>query len=106
MYECTMCVHWQERREVGGKLGKMKNELLCPGPVQYPKCQTQEEMEGGKRWGKNGGRRKEEADSSVQVHQGRQAKEPRVGAVPAMSLCLGLLHCEPVDTALREWHQH
>lgn len=87
---------------MGGKLGKMKNELLCSEPLQYPKCQTQEEMEEGKGWGKNGGRRKEEVDSSVQVHQGRQAEEPRVGAVPAMSLCPGLLHCEPVDTPLRE----
>lgn len=50
--ECTMCVHWQERGEVGGKLGKMKSELLCSGPVQYPQCQTQEEMEGGKGRGK------------------------------------------------------
>lgn len=33
---------------MGGKLGKMKNELLCSGPVQYPKCQTQEKMEGGR----------------------------------------------------------
>lgn len=48
VYECTMCVHWQERREEGGKLGKMKSELLCSGPAQYPQCQTQEEMKGRK----------------------------------------------------------
>lgn len=78
VYECTMCVHWQERREEGGKLRKMKSELLCSGPAQYPQCQTQEEMKGGKGWGGNGGKRKEEVDSSVEVHQGRKAKEPRV----------------------------
>lgn len=80
-----MCVHWQERREVGGKLGKMKSELLCSGPVQYPMCQTQEEMEGGKGWEKREGEERKRL-----IHQGRQEKEPRVGAAPAVFLCFGL----------------
>lgn len=56
--------------------------------------------------GEKGGRRKEEMDSSVKVHQGRQVKEPSVGAAPAVFLCFGLLHCETLDTSLREYHQN
>lgn len=62
---------------MGGKLGKMKSEFLCSGPVQYPKCQIQEELQGGKGWRQKGGRRKEEVDLSMEDHQGRKTKEPR-----------------------------
>lgn len=87
-----------------GWKARENEEFLCSGPVQYPKCQIQEELQGGKGWRQNGGRRKEEVDLSMEDHQGRQAKEPRAWAVPAMVLCFGLVHCETVGTTLKEYH--
>jgi len=49
-------------------LEKQARGFLCSGP-EHSKCQIQEELEGGKGWRKDRGRRRKEVDFSVEVQQ-------------------------------------
>lgn len=101
--ECSMCVHWQERREVGGRLGKMKSEFLCSGPVQHPICQIDEELEGVKGWGKMEGEERKKVIHQWKFIRADKKKSPeceqslpRFCALACCTVRLWMLHWENI----------